>query len=130
MIASSNDTTTPSSLADWEDVASLQKRMVETLQVMSALTNQVGIAKHVIEYDSDMRKKALSRAMAPSLVGGASASKAEAEARASDIYSKEMTVLAKRHEAALTTVEEYSVLKIQWETCRSLLSMQKEALKL
>jgi hypothetical protein len=96
---------------------------------MSAMSASVGAAKHVIEYDGDRRKTALARSMAVSLAAGCSAAKADSGARASDGYAKAMTAIGKQHQAALTEVERYQCLKLQWETARSLLSMQKEAVK-
>ena len=120
---------TPSSIADWSEVDGLQQKMVETVEAMSALTATVGASKHVVEYDGDRRKAALARAMAAPLAGGSSAAKAESEARASETYAKELSVLAKQHNAALAEIENYYCLKLQWETARSLLSMQKENVK-
>lgn len=116
-------------MADWTEVAGLQQKMIETVEAMSLLAGHVGMAKHVVEYDGDRRKAALARAMAAPLAGGSSAAKAEPEGRASETYAKEIAVLSRQHESALVSIEEYYALKLQWETARSLLSMQKETVK-
>lgn len=119
----------PADVADWSDIASLQKRMSESVTALAGLAGDVGLAKHVIEYDSDRRKRALARAMAAPLAGDSSVSKAEAEARASESYSKEMMQLGKEHAAAAQTIQEWDAIKLVWETCRSLISMQKESVR-
>jgi len=116
-------------VADWSDVAALQQRLAETVERINAMASDVGMAKHVLEYDGDMRKKALGRAMAAPMAGGASAAKAEAEARASESYAKEMAVLAKSHLAAEQTVAEFEAMKLTWDTARSLLAMSRESMK-
>ena len=50
---------------------------------------------------------------------------AEAEARASSAYEAEMKQLGKEHQAAMQTIADWDVKKVQWETARSLLSMLK-----
>ena len=119
----------PATCADWSDVAGLQQKMTETVEAMSALGADVGMAKHVLEYDNDRRKRALARAMSAPLAGGESAVKAEAEARASESYGKELDALSKQSLAAEQTVMLWESHKITWETCRSLLSMQKEGMR-
>lgn len=120
----------PHSLADWSDCAAIQKRMVESVEEMQRIAPEVGMAKHVLEYDSDRRKQALSRAMRAALAGGESAAKAEAEARASDGYAKELSQLGVEHKMAEQTVMEWEASKLLWETSRSLLSMQRELAKI
>ncbi len=120
----------PQPISDWQDVTDLQRRMTEAVDSINAMAGDVGMAKHVIEYDSDRRKKALSRAMLPALMGGDSAAKAEATARASELYSRELEVLGKEHVIAMQTVSEFEALKLLWQTAQSLLAMQRESAKL
>lgn len=115
--------------ADFSDVALLQQKLAECSEALSAMAHDVGQAKHIIEYDSDLRKRALARAMQPALAGGDSAAKAESEGRASKSYTDELNVLAKQHQAATVTITEWDAEKIRWETCRSLLSMIKEQVR-
>lgn len=120
---------TPSDVADWSDVAACQERMIEAVQALAALAPEVGLARHILEYDSDRKKQALARAMAAPLAGGSSAAKAESEARNDAVYAKELDTLARQHTAAEQTISRHDVLKIKWETSRSLLSMQRESVK-
>ncbi len=103
--------------------------MVEAVQSLEQMADEVGTARHIQTYDSDRRKMALSRAMGPALAGGDSVSKAEAEARASLPYAKEIEVLAKQCEAAERTVARWDAAKLIWESARSLLSLQRETVK-
>jgi hypothetical protein len=119
----------PGSVADWSDVAALQRRLIEAAETINLLAGDVGTAKHVIDYDGDRRKRALARAMQPALMGGDSAAKAEAEGRASETYAKELIQLGKEHQAALMVIAEFDAKRLEWETARSLLSMMKETIK-
>ncbi len=119
----------PQPVADWGDARELQREMVSAVEEISRRAADVGLARHVLEYDSDRRKRALARAMAPPLAGGDSAAKAEAEARASASYSAELTQLGKEHQAAETVCLEFEAVKLKWETARSLLSMLKEQVR-
>ncbi len=119
----------PGAVADWSSVAGLQQRMIEAVQELEAMADEVGMARHIQTYDSDRRKKALARAMGPALAGGDSANKAEAEARASDTYAKEIAQLAKEHAAAEQTAARWDSLKLVWSTCQSLLAMQRETVR-
>lgn len=121
---------TPSELSDWSDCEAIQKRMIEAVEEMQKIAPQVGLSKHVLEYDSDRRKRALARAMQPALKGGDSAAKAEAEARASDGYAAELAQLSVEHKMAEQTVMEWEAAKLVWSTCQSLLAMQREMAKI
>ena len=93
------------------------------------MAGDVGMAKHVLQYDADMRRRALARAMQPALAGGDSAAKAEAEGRSSPLYDKEIETLSKAHQAAEQTLAAFEAEKILWETARSLISLQRETMR-
>ena len=120
---------TPQPVADWSDAAELQRQLVEAVEEIVRRASDVGLARHILEYDGDRKKRALARAMAPALKGGDSAAKAEAEARASDTYGAELVQLGKEQQAAQTCCLEFDALKLRWETARSLLSMLKEQVR-
>lgn len=67
--------------------------------------------------------------MAAPLAGGSSAVKAEAEARASEGYAKELETLAKQHASAEQITAQWTAKKLVWESARSLLSLQRETVK-
>lgn len=120
---------TPGDVADWSDVEELQKRMANAVEAMGRLAADVGSAKTVLEFSSDRRKRALARGCAAALAGGESVAKAEAEARSGETYGKELAQLQKEHQAAEQIIMEWDALKLVWETCRSLLSMQRETVR-
>jgi hypothetical protein len=120
----------PDALADWGDVASLQQRLAELAEKLGSMVADVGRARQVIEYDSDLKKRALARATSAALAGGESYNKAEAEGRSNEAYHAEIKVLAKQLESAYTVTAEWEATKCAWETARSLLSMQKEQIRL
>lgn len=120
----------PHNLADWSDCASIQKRMADTVDEMQRIAPEVGMAKHILQYNGDRCKQALSRAMRAALAGGESAVKAEAEARASEGYAKELGQLGVEHKMAEQTVMEWEAAKLTWSTCQSLLAMQREMAKI
>lgn len=111
--------------ADYSDVAALQKRLVEAADRLSALVPELAKARQVREYDSDRRKRALAVAMAPLLSEG-SAAAAEAMARASSGYEKAMKQIAADLLVAEKVIAEHEAVKIQWESARSLLAMQRD----
>jgi hypothetical protein len=120
----------PQPISDWQDVADLQRRLSESCDRINQMANDVGMAKHIDTFDGDRRKQALARAMAASLAGGESAAKAEAIARASELYAKELAVLAREHGVAMQTIAEFEAVKLAWETARSILAMQRETAKM
>ena len=115
---------------DWQDVALLQQRLSDASDALTAMAGDVGMAKHVLEYDSDRRKRALAKAMKPALGRGDSAAAAESYGRASAGYETELKTLGQEHANATACVVEWECKKLEWETARSLLSMLKEQVKL
>lgn len=118
-----------SSPADFSDTAHLQKQLSDAADAIASMADEIGLAKHILEFSSDRHKRALARAMAAPLAGGSSHNKAEAEARASESYGKELDVLASQHKAAEQTIMKYDAMKIRWETARSILSLLKEQVR-
>lgn len=121
---------TPSDLADWGDVEALQRKMAAMAEEMAVLAPDVGRARHILSYDGDRRKQALSRAMRAALSGGESVAKAEAEARSSEPYAKELSQLSLEHKMAEEILMTWEATKIQWSTAQSLLAMQRELNKM
>jgi hypothetical protein len=119
----------PPQTADYGDIASLQQRISECSDALSEMAIDLGKAKHCLEFSSDMRKRALARAMQPALAGGDAVSKAEAEGRASPGYEREIAILDRQHEAAEIVVAQWEAKRCCWETARSLLSMSKETIR-
>lgn len=111
--------------ADYSDVAALQKRLVEAADRLSALVPELAKARQIREYDSDRRKRALAVAAMPFLAE-LSATAADTTARASASYQKAMKELGNQLLAAEKVIAEHEAVKIQWESARSLLAMQRD----
>lgn len=112
--------------ADYSDVAAIQQRMVEAAEALSGMAENLAKARQIREYDSDRKKSALAQVAAPLLRSGESAAAADLEARASDNYRKAMKQLATELRAAEEVIAKHEAVKIQWETARSLLAMQRD----
>lgn len=117
------------SSADFHDTMALQKRFMEAADKLSAMAGELAIAKQVKEFSHDRCKRALAVVAAPLIAAGASASAAETEARASALYASSMKQLSDQLTAAERTIAMFESTKIQWETARSLLSFQKDAIR-
>jgi tyrosyl-tRNA synthetase len=115
--------------ADWSEMSDLQQRMLESLRAVQDMSNEVGVARTAREYNPDQRKRALARQMRGALAGGESAAKAEAEARGSDAYSKELDALMKQLTAAEQTIALYESHKLAWSSAQSLIANAREELK-
>ncbi len=120
---------TAPSTADWSDTVELQRRLSETVEAMAAMADEVGMAKQIREFNSDQRKRVLAVAAMPLIKAGQSATAADTEGRASEPYQAAMKQLAKELIAAEQTIARYEVLKLTWETARSLLSLTKETMR-
>jgi hypothetical protein len=116
-------------LADWTDVAELQRRMAETVEAMQAMVGQVAVARQIKEYNGEQRKRVLAVASFPLIKAGGSATASETEAKAGEPYRVALEQLGKQLVTADETLLTFDVLKVKWETCRSLLVMQREGLR-
>lgn len=103
--------------------------MVETVEAMKAMVGQVAIARQVKEYNGEQRKRILAIASAPLLLAGRSATASETEAKAGEPYRVALEQLGKQLVAAEETTLKWDTLRLRWETCRSLLTMQRETIK-
>ena len=117
---------TPHSLSDHEQLRVRQERLEAACQAVAALSRKVGQAKQIIEFDCDRRKRALAKAMQPFLDAGDGLGVAEAKGRASFNYQEEMKELGQQLNDAETVKAQWEAAKIEWESCRSLLSLEKE----
>jgi len=116
-------------IIDYDEIARFQKRLLEASERLDSMTNGVALARQVVEYDSDRRKKALAMEVAP-LIGEMSAVAAEVVGRASPRYARAMGELAKQYESAQRVMAEWEAAKIAFEAARSVLSVGKESMRL
>ena len=84
------------------------------------------MAKQIKEFNSDRTKRALAIAALPFIKSGESSAAADTQARASDGYKLEMQKLATEFQQAEKALLEWESTKIQWESARSLLAMQRD----
>lgn len=111
--------------ADFGECAELQRKLLDSVDKLNRMAPSVSLARHVREYDSDRRKRALAIAAMPLLTAGASSAAADTEARSSGPYEAAMKQLGKEFVAAERTLAEWDALRIQVDVLRSLLSLQK-----
>ncbi len=114
-----------SDLSDSRELYEAQKRLIEAEAEVARLKTLMGKAHHVLEYDSDERKRALAKATIPFLEKGESAAKAEQWARGSFNYEQELLRLAKAHRIASDIKFEYEGAKIAVEVARTMVSSEK-----
>lgn len=114
--------------ADYSETIAIQRQLSDCVNKLNAMAGRVALARHVREYDSDRRKRALAIAAMPLLKAGASSAAADTEARASGPYEAAMIQLGKEFVAAEKALAEWDALRIQIEVARSLLSMQKASM--
>lgn len=113
---------------DHSDILIIQKRLENAVREIRNMTEQVGHAKQVRDYDSDRRKALLAQCMLPYLKGGASAAAAECDGRADPIYEVKLQQLATQREDAEKTIAKWDAAFCTYEAARSLLSMAKTTL--
>lgn len=129
MIARALPTHPPQAAADHSDIAALQQKLLEHSDALSAMANDLGMAKTVREFSGDFRKRCLAIAALPLLKAGASAAAAEMEARGEAQYGAALKQLEKDLANAETVIAQHEARRIAWESCRSILSAHKETIR-
>lgn len=119
----------PDSKADYGECAELQKRLLTAVATLERLAPEVALARHVVSYDSDRRKRCLAVVAAPLLAAGSSSAAAETEARASELYTASMKQLGAEYVSAEKAVTEWEATRIKIDVLRSLLAMQRDSMK-
>lgn len=109
---------------DVNDVEHIICQLEASRAELEKMTDAVGKAKQVREWDSERRRAALSKNVAP-LLANNGVSAAEHIARASVEYVNAMRLLQVDLYTAEKTLAEYEAVKCKWESARSILSMQK-----
>lgn len=119
----SNQPDTGQSL-DVHDVEKIVSQLEASRDELAGMVDVVGKAKQIKEWDSERRRAALSKHVAPLLAtNGVSA--AEHIARASAEYVNAMRLLQTDLYGAEKTLAQYEAIKCKWESARSILSMQR-----
>lgn len=117
------------STPDHSDVLRAQKSLTGALKKLHALAPELGMARQVIEYDSDRRKSLLAKYMVKHLRNGDSSASSEAQARSDESYIKELDCLAEICKTAHSVRADWDATYASWESARSVLAMQRETLK-
>ncbi len=114
-----------SDLSDSSEVYALEKRLMITAETLAGMVKGLGKARQIREFASDRKKQILAKCMSTFLGEGESAAAAEAKARASFLYDEEMTKVAQQLASAEEAIAAWEATKTIWESCRSLLALQR-----
>ena len=117
------------SAPDASELFTVQKRLKSACKNLHLMAPEVGMARQLIDYDSDRRRNLLARYMVKHLKNGESVSAAENYARSDEGYQNELHGLAGVLEQAYGAVKRWDAEMASWESSRSLLSLIKETMK-
>lgn len=78
---------------DHTDISALTEQLLRASDELAAMTEHVAQARQVLEYDSDLRKRALATSVREHLIAGESAAAAETYGRASIGYGEALDKL-------------------------------------
>lgn len=111
-------------MSDFSDILRITAELESARDELGRMADQVAKAKQIREWDSERRRAALSREVAPLLVSmGVSA--AEHSARASESYVNAMRLLQRDLYEAEQMLAKYEAVKCRWESARTMASLQK-----
>jgi hypothetical protein len=116
---------TAKNAADAGTVERAERQLERCATQIAALSDELADAKQILEFDGDRRKRALSEVVAVLLDAGESAVAAEHKGRASEAYRNALIHLGTQSRDAHRVVERANALKVQWETARSILSLER-----
>src|SRR5437763_16134255 len=115
---------------DQSEIESIEERMRNATKKLNTMAPALGLAKQVVEYDSDRRKMILAKVMAPLIGRGETAVAAEAIGRSEPLYLQELDNLARQYKDAQTVIATFRATEASFEAARSLLSMQKTSMQI
>lgn len=115
-------------MTDHDTITQAQAQMNRAAIDLGAMSSDVGDAKQVREFSSDRLKRAFSVAVVEFLDAGDSGVASEHRARASKAYGSSLHDLSEQFRTAMRVIEKYEALKVQFESARSLLSVEKAKL--
>jgi hypothetical protein len=115
--------------ADWHELSVAIARMDRASESITAMTDDYGHAKMVIEFNSEQRKCALATNAEPLIHRGDSNPVAETKARSNPVYHAAMAALQKDFELASQTIAKWDALMCVWKTAQSIVSAAKESMK-
>jgi hypothetical protein len=116
---------------DMDDLYRVSREADRLSQKLISLRDELADARMVLEYDSERRKSALSRAVLAAFKAGAdSTSRAEHEARSSAKYEEDMRLLSQHYAKAEQIRLDFETTKIRLEVLRSMLSTQRSLIEM
>lgn len=110
---------------DHSDISALTEQLLRSSDELVAMTEQIAQARQVLEYDSDLRKRALATAVREHLIAGESAAAAETYGRASIGYGEALDKLKAGYTAAEQVRAEHDAKLTHWKSIQSALSCLK-----
>lgn len=113
---------------DHDTITKAEAQMNRAAVSLEKMSNDVGDAKQVREFSSDRLKRAFSVAVVEFLDAGDSGVASEHKARASKPYGAALHDLGEQYKTAMRVIEKYEAMKVQFESARSLLSVEKAKL--
>jgi len=117
-------------MSDYSDTSKVEKKLKEASDRMDSLAPHVGHAKQILRFNNERCKGLLAKYAAPFLLDGESSSAANTKARANPVYQEELQVLIDQLEDSNKTISEWEAVKVKYESARSLLSLEKEKMRL
>lgn len=115
-------------MTDSDTISKAQAQMNRCAMDLAKLSNDVADAKTVREFSGDRLKRAFSVSVVEFLDAGDSGVASEHKARASKAYGAALHDLGEQYKTAMRVIEQYDGLKVQFESARSLLSVEKAKL--
>ncbi len=117
-------------LTDQDTITQAQAQLQRCALDLGKLGDDAADARTIREFSSDRIKRAFSIEVNRFLVLGESAAASEHKARASAEYGAHLADLMEQHRQAQRVIEKWDGLKIQFESARSILSVEKSKLGL
>lgn len=117
-------------LTDQDTITQAQAQLNRCALDLAKLGNDVADARTIREFSNDRLKRAFSVEVERFLTAGESAAASEHKARASAQYGAHLADLMGQHKDAQRVIEQYEGLRIQFESARSILSVEKSKLGL
>lgn len=118
--------------ADYETSLGIARRMNSAVMELVKMSGEVAQARQVKEFNSDRLRRAFSVLVVEQLNNppNSAISAAEHRARASDTWGAALNDLGEQYKTAIRVLETYEAIKTQYEAARSLLSLEKEKIRL
>lgn len=116
---------------DNESTLAIAQRMNHAVNELARMSHDVALAKQIKDFSDDRKKRAFSvLVVEQTKKEQMSVAAAEHRARASDSWGAQLNDLGEQFKSALQVLEKHDATKTQYEAARSLLSLEKEKIRL